>query len=419
MEGIYNNEKLMDYRPLLHGRRVLIVGCGAVGSYVAEFCAKMGFSIDCVDMDRFTIENTAKHSALIRTPEDSGRSKALATAQRVQVLLDTGCTTHGLDANVTRLGPEAYADYEYVLLALDNYDAELVVNRQLMELPQERQPKVIMAGTYGDLASSVGTDMSEFCIDCLIADDWKETGYIHTSCTGPQIPHASDGPIVQTSNTASATAAMLAVEQLRASALGLEEAKNRRITYTAFPVLEIDISKPLKKRNCPSCTITPPDIHWLEGSVLDVKLRDALDMIADELKTRDFELSVARIKLHGIDYGAFVGDEVCAACGKPIHVYRHEVRTTEEDLLCEDCKTAGRGRCGQLPHPEPLRAFTFDTEEDILNMSLYSLGFPLGAHLEVLQREEDLGLLRIGNINHTIFSFADDHEKMHTVDKLD
>lgn len=93
---IYNALKLSEYRPLFHALRVLIIGAGAVGSYETEFCAKMGLSPDEVDFDRLTLENAAKHSCLVRTPDDAGRNKAECVAERVQPLLDEGCTSNGI-----------------------------------------------------------------------------------------------------------------------------------------------------------------------------------------------------------------------------------------------------------------------------------------------------------------------------------
>lgn len=77
-DRLYNPLKLSAYRPLFGGKRVLICGAGAVGSNVAEALVKMGCSLDLLDFDNFTLENAAKHSCLVRTPEDVGQNKARA-----------------------------------------------------------------------------------------------------------------------------------------------------------------------------------------------------------------------------------------------------------------------------------------------------------------------------------------------------
>ena len=51
-------------------------------------------------------------------------------------------------------------------------------------------------------------------------------------------------------------------------------------------------------------------------------------------------------------------------------------------------------------------------------MTLYELGFPLGAHIEVVQRNNALDFLDDDEIITTTFYCADDHVQMHIIDKL-
>ena len=71
---IYLEKKLPADRTLYHGRRVLVAGGGAVGSYLMEYFAKLGLSPDVLDFDRFTPENAAKHGCIVRTPDDAGKN---------------------------------------------------------------------------------------------------------------------------------------------------------------------------------------------------------------------------------------------------------------------------------------------------------------------------------------------------------
>ena len=159
---VYNAMKLSVYRPLFHALRVLIIGSGAVGSYLMEFFAKMGLSPDAIDFDYFTLENAAKHSGIVHTPEDAGRNKAECTAERVQPLLDDGCSSNGIEGDLCKLGPEAFADYAYVIVAVDNFDAKVLLNELIRQLPEDRRPIVIMDGTYDEMAQSVMLDNTEF-----------------------------------------------------------------------------------------------------------------------------------------------------------------------------------------------------------------------------------------------------------------
>ena len=153
-KAIFNELKLSEHRALFHGKKVLVVGAGAVGSFLMEFLARMGVSPDVIDFDHFTLENAAKHSCLVRCPDDAGRNKAECVSARVQPLLDEGCTSNGIDGNLCSLGPEAFADYDAVFFVVDNYDAKILGNELIRSLPEERRPVVIKAGTKGENAQS-------------------------------------------------------------------------------------------------------------------------------------------------------------------------------------------------------------------------------------------------------------------------
>ncbi len=420
MRSIYNDLKLSVYRPLFRGIRVLIIGSGAVGTYDAEFLAKMGVSLDCVDFDHFTLENAAKHSCLIRTPEDADKNKAVCTSERVQPLLEEGCTSNGIDADVCKLGPEAFSGYDYVVIAVDNEAAKVLINEQIRELPAKRRPVVIVDGTYDEMASSVILDNKEFCIRCLLGEEWLKNSSVSTSCVGPQYRDI-DGvaEIIRTSNTASSMAAHLSCEQIRGSVLKYDGVMNRRLTYSAYPNLELSSSVPMKKKECPGCSIEPHEnIKWLHGSVLDITLKEALDQISKSLNDRDFELLVHNLNYKNMIYSGFVTDDACHSCGKPIQVMRHEGRLYLNDLLCEECSAKGEKayRSTELKHGEILYAFSYE-DESLMDMTLFELGYPLGAHIEVIQRKGKLDCLDEG-MDKTIFAFDEDHSKMHVIHKL-
>ena len=419
---IYNAIKLSEYRPMFHSKRVLIVGAGAVGSYLMEFFAKMGLSPDTVDFDSFTLENAAKHSCLVQTPNDSNRNKAECVSERVQPLLDSGCTSNGINGDLCKLGPEAFADYDYVVAAVDNFDAKVLLNELIRQLPEEKRPVVIMDGTHDEMAQSVILDNTEFCLRCLIDESWMKDSSIRTSCSGPQIRQIEGvDEIVRTSNLASSMAAHLSAEQLRGSVIGAKNVMNRRLTYTAFPNLELSTSHPLKKRNCPGCAIhAPKKIEWLKGNLMTCTLNEALKEISEYLGTKEFEISVYRLNYRKIIHAGFIVDDVCRACGKPIQVMQHEGRVFADDLICEDCSSNGKLVLHDtgFAHGRILRAFNFDTDESIKNMTLYNLGYPLGAHIEVIQRNNAFDYLDEGKIVTTFFAFEEDSKMIHQIQKL-
>lgn len=422
MSELYNPLKLSEHRSLFHKLRALVLGSGAVGSYLMEMLAKLGVSPDAVDFDTFTLENAAKQSCLVRTPEDVGRNKAECTSQRVQPLLDDGCTSNGIDADLCKLGPEAFADYDIVFAALDNFAAKILLNELIRRLPQERRPILIMDGTHKEMAQSVILDNREFCLRCLIDESWLKDSGVRTSCVGPQIRMVNGVPeIVSTSNMASSMAAHLSAGQFHAHVLGCEDVMNRRITYTAYPNLELSVSHPKAKRNCPGCAIKPPShIEWLSGTVLTKTLGEALAEIGQKLGTDDFELSAHLLNYKNIVYSAFITEDVCRCCGKPIRVMKHEGRTFPQDLICESCAASGAPRNPAVVPSNDflLHAFSTDCREDLKSMTLYELGYPLGAHIEVFQRRGALDFLDEGKIRKTVFSCAEDSRQMHSVHQL-
>ena len=419
---IYNSLKLSEYREWFHAMRVLVIGAGAVGSHLMEKLAKMGLSPDALDFDYFTLENAAKHSCLVRTPEDSGRNKAVCVADRVKPLLDEGCSSNGIDADLCKLGPEALAGFKYVIVAVDNFDAKILLGELIRQLPPERRPVVIMDGTDNEMAQSVILDNNEFCLRCLISESWMPDSSIRTSCTGPQVRQI-DGvsEIVRTSNLASSMAAHLTIEQLRGHVLGHDNVLNRRLTYTAYPNLEVTSAHPMRKRNCPGCAIHPPaKVEFLHGSVLEVTLKQALEQIEAFLGTADFEMSVHRLSYRKVVHAGFIVDDICHSCGRPIPVMKHEGRLFLDDLRCEEC--ASRGRSAHhgttFYHGEILHVFDFSCSSEIQNMTLFNLGYPLGVHIEVIQRNGALDFLDSEKITQTVFAFDEDHLRMHEIQKL-
>lgn len=423
MSSIYNPLKLPEYRRLFKKKKVLVLGAGAVGSALMEFFAKMGVSVDALDFDCFTLENAAKGSCLVRTPEDAGRNKAECTSARVQPLLDEGCSSNGIDADLCLLGPEAFADYDVAAAALDNYDAKILLNELVMQLDETRRPVVLVAGTRGETAQSVICDGREFCLRCLIDEAWMKDSSIRTSCSGPQIRTLDGVPeIIRTSNLASSMAAHLSAEQVRAFVTGAENVMNRRVTYTAYPGLDISITRPLRKKDCPGCEVRPPlELLRLPGCVMETTLEEAFSMIGQELGTEEFEMLVHQLHYRKVTYADFILTDVCRCCGKKIRVMKHGGRTFPEDLRCGECREAGK-HAGSGTAAKPghyVNVFTpLSTEEELRKMTLYELGYPLGAHIHVLRRNGALDFLDEGKIDHFTFAFDGDPGLMHTIHSL-
>ena len=293
---MFNLMKLPEYVPLFQQKKAAVLGVGAVGSYLAEILAMMGVGeIWCFDFDSFEAENLAKCSGMIDPRRDIGKCKAHAVAEQTQERMIPGGKCYGIHGDLRCYGPMAFADFDILFVALDNYAAKELVNQQVLQLPSDRRPALGMAGTSGESAVAVLLDTGVLCLRCLFDESWLENADVRTSCAGPQYMQL-DGvdAIVRTSGLASLLAAALLAEKFRAWVLGDPNVMNTRTTYTPYPNLEILDTAPMPKRNCPDCgTFRPPEtVHWLRGSVLDLTLEETLQQCRTLLGTTDFELQV-------------------------------------------------------------------------------------------------------------------------------
>lgn len=390
---MFNLMKLPEYVPLFKGKRAAIAGVGAVGSYLAEILAMMGVGeIWCFDFDVFESENLSKCSGMIDPERDVGRFKAHAVAERTQARMVSGGICHGIHGDLRNYGPMAFAGFDILFIALDNYAAKELLNQLILQIPVAQRPVVGMAGTSGESAVAVLLDGMDFCLRCLFDESWLENADVRTSCAGPQYMQI-DGidAIVRTSGLASLIAAAILTEKFRAWVLGDPNVMNTRTTYTPYPNLELLDTAPMRKRGCPDClSFYPPEsLRMLQGSVWDLTLAEALCQISSSLGRNDYELQVHLMYFKELNYGGFITNEFCHHCGKPVSVYMHESRIHFEDILCADCVAADRSAYYNADRSvgEVVRYFTTDLEDEKLRrMTLFDLGYPAGAYLHVVCR---------------------------------
>lgn len=420
MDVLYDPHNLSTDLSLFSQFKVLIIGSGAVGTYLAEFLAKLGvILITIVDFDRFTLANASKHSGIIRTPEDVGRPKSVATAQRAQALMVPGAAAIGLDLNVTQLGPMALSGYDAVFLALDNYAAKLVVNELFLRLPSDLRPILFMGGTNHELSQHTCLNDEKFCLRCLMSESWLRFSTVRTSCTGPQLWQEAGGKAPVTSNLASCKAALTMVDDFRRLAEGDTCVLNTSAAW--FPKVHprIQQSYPLPRKDCPDCaSLRPPaNIIPLSGSVYSTSLKQLVDQLISQLGHTDFELLPHVLRYAGIGHVNIIEHAACRGCGAKLpDLYRHEGRTTLSDLMCPDCVNAGSPPSSEPAADTVIRAFTPGCiPAAAAERSVFSLGWPIGGYIEVLVRNGCMDLLDDA-VQVLTFTMADDqyvlgHEK--------
>jgi hypothetical protein len=90
---------------IIRGKRICLIGCGAIGSLVAEHLARGGaYALSLIDDDVLEFENLVRHPL---APMDVGKYKAKALAERL-IGLFPNATIAGFSAKVpdSHLGPE-------------------------------------------------------------------------------------------------------------------------------------------------------------------------------------------------------------------------------------------------------------------------------------------------------------------------
>ncbi len=129
-EDRYHRQNLITWwdQDLLQRARVLVVGAGALGNEIVKNLALVGVgTVIVVDMD--TVENSNLSRCVFFRPEDEGRPKARALAERAAELnADVEIIPVVGDVRLA-IGLAAFAEMDLVIGGLDNREARLFVNQ--------------------------------------------------------------------------------------------------------------------------------------------------------------------------------------------------------------------------------------------------------------------------------------------------
>lgn len=423
-----NLDKLPEYIPDFENKKILIAGLGAVGSWYEDLIVKMGCKyITNMDKDNFEAENSAKGSWAYDVKEDVGKNKAIAIADRMNDWIGEKCV-HGIDGGVESLGPMAFAAYDVVILAVDNYHAKIEgFNQKWLQIPPDQRPLLIYGGTFGEDAQCNILDGNEACVRCLVDEKWLENPLKRTSCTGINYRNAVlSGDIVRTTGLASRICADLMAEHTRAYFCGNRDMVNKRIFYNAYPNFGMTKAIPMKRKSCPDCK----NFHYYEdmlvlpeGDVLHTTVNELIKMLTEKIGVKDFYIDIPIIEYAKVVYGNLIKDDYCKCCGREMkNLYRHEFKTTYEAMLCDECKNSGNkandsannGKVGTF-----INIISSDNCDEILgNKTLYDIGFRLG-EIIVAHRMICGSDILDGEYVDYVFYFAKDQEQLLMISKLE
>ena len=398
---IFNLDKLPEYTKAFADKKIAVIGAGAVGSLVVESLLKMGCrDIVIIDLDVLEADNIAKSSSLYRYPDDVGCSKAIALARRANEIL-TNKTVNGIYASISDFGPMAFAGYDVVILALDNFAAKVYFNQIWKQMPDHSRPLLISGGTYEESGQSYCFDGEDACLRCSFDEKWLRNPLERTSCLNIQYRVEPDtGEIVRTSGLASGVTAHMIAEQCRSYFLGNRNITNKCLMYEPYPNISISEYTTMKRKHCPDCMDYHPmdDAEVIKsGDVLHTTVGEFMRILDDLYDGQNYELMIPVIEYANIGYTGLIKSAHCSYCGSEIDgIYRHSFRTVPEDIVCDFCRSmspfttlsyynAHGGDDGVV-----IRAITHDNTDEILaNKTLYEIGFPLGAIIEVRSVNDD------------------------------
>ncbi|AKA73613.1 HesA/MoeB/ThiF family protein [Saccharolobus solfataricus] len=160
----------------LNELKILIAGCGALGTAVAELLARLGVKeLTIVDADVVDITNL--HRVHLFDENDVGKPKAEVCAKKISLINSSIKINYIIDIldeeNVERL----ISDKDYVFDALDSLYYKLLLNDAIVKLGKI----LIYGGINGEYGSAKLIDPSQTsCLSCFI--DYSDQDEIGNSC---------------------------------------------------------------------------------------------------------------------------------------------------------------------------------------------------------------------------------------------
>ncbi|WP_191991799.1 ThiF family adenylyltransferase [Bacillus aerolatus] len=152
----------------LNEASVLIVGGGALGSHMAEMCARMGISqITILDRDYVDLSNLQRQTLFTEEDVLNKEAKAFALEKHLKKI-NSSIKIEGMVADVNKQILEQYIhNIDIVLDCTDNFDTRFLIN-EVCILHNKKWIFASCAGTYGNVVPiSPGKSA---CLDCLLAN---------------------------------------------------------------------------------------------------------------------------------------------------------------------------------------------------------------------------------------------------------
>jgi molybdopterin/thiamine biosynthesis adenylyltransferase len=395
MDTIYQQDRLSVPLDKMRSTRVLLCGAGAVGSHAAASLVSLGVGeLTLIDSDTMEDSNFAKCNSGLLYPQDIGRNKAIALAQRSRPRIIHQGKLTAISGSVEELGPAVFEQYDYIISAVDNFKARMHINSCWRQT--RTTPALIFCGTAGNYAEAGLLTKPGACLRCTWSEEWVREALEKRASCRMAYQSAEQQGIVPTSSFASCMSALLVCQLILSHISGDQSVENARLHYIARRgAVELGTTHPMK-RDCEDCELTPPDpVHPIEGSVMNLTLKQLMEQITDVLDTDDFAFA---------HMSPFVLEDVCPVCVKGKHVNKPLRRLTLKDVTCVECMGLKQNDTIPLPPPTLLKIQPQSAlPAEIAGYTLYQLGFALGAFIPV-----QVGSVLDGDVTLHYFTCTDD-----------
>lgn len=226
---------------------VLLVGCGALGTHLAEFCVRAGVrKLTIVDRDFVEFSNLQRQSLFTEQDAKACNPKAVAAAKALRCV-NSECE---INAQVTdfnfRNAEDLASDASLILDASDNFETRFLVN----DLSIKLDIPWVYAGCVGASAMCMPVTKDNACLTCLLEDQPDAGG---ETCD-------TSGIIMPAVLQAVAWSSICAVKILSGNKDALFNKLFRVDMWTGEKsILDASTTRP----DCPTCG--QHDFKWLNG----------------------------------------------------------------------------------------------------------------------------------------------------------
>ncbi len=197
----------------LRGARVLVVGCGALGTVACDYLVRAGIGALTI-VDRDLVEPSNLQRQTLFTEQDAARGVPKAEAAKARLgLVNRACRVRAFVDDLRAVNALRYAsEVDLIIDALDNFETRAVLN----ECAVSRRIPLVYGGAVGyeGMAAAIlphGSDARMGFGGALTWDDARSTACLR--CLLPELPAPGELPTCDVAGVLGPVAGMVASMQ--------------------------------------------------------------------------------------------------------------------------------------------------------------------------------------------------------------